>query len=249
MLAALVAALALAQTPPAEEPLPPDMVPVEPARPVPETPPASQPGKAEPGAPVAAPQEVRPRRQLSLLSAEPLGGGSATLAWAGWSSLGVSWAQGISDRDDLGASADFDWARTELRLGGFYRRPLGKAGAFDMAGRLGVSWLANFGGQWIFDENHHDRGLEVAPSLVLSARGGNGIFSLSGDVPIAVTWKHDSGFLFIPRLSAAYETPLYDELTVGVRAGVAYRAGSGDAPLGEGGGELQLLVLLGYQVL
>jgi hypothetical protein len=118
-----------------------------------------------------------------------------------------------------------------------------------MAGRLGVAWLANFGGGWIYDENHHDRGVELAPSLVFSSRGARGIFSLQGEVPIAVTWKHDSGVLFIPRLSASFETPLYEELTIGVRAGAAYRAGSGDAPLREEGGELQLLVLLGYQVL
>jgi len=250
MLVALVLALAAAQTQPAE-PLPPDMVPVEPAKPVPEgeAPKPGRPGAGEaPAAPVKVPEEIPARhRQLSLLSAEPLGGGSASLAWAGWSSIGAAWAQGVTKRDDLGVSGDFDWARTELRLGGFYRRPLGKAGSFDMAGRLGLSWFANFGGDWIYDDNSYDRGVELAPALVLSARAASGVFSLSGDVPITVTWKHDSGFLFIPRLSASYETPLYDELTVGVRAGVAYRVGSGDAPLTDGGGELQLLVLVGYQ--
>jgi hypothetical protein len=245
--AALVVALVAAQAP-AEEPLPPDMVPVEPAKPVPEGE-APRPPEGGVAAPPALPEELPARRQLSLCSAEPLGGGSASLVWAGWSSMGAMWAQGISPRDDLGASGDFDWARTELRLGGFYRRPLGKAGPFDMAGRLALAWYANFGGGWIYDENHHDRGVEVTPSLVLSTRKASGILSLSGDLPLAVTWKHDSGVLFIPRLSASYETPLYDELTIGVRAGVAYRAGAGDAPLSDGAGELQLLVLLGYQVL
>lgn len=250
--AALLAALAVAaaQTPP-DEPLPPDMVPVEPAQPVPEgAPRASELPRGEaPSAPVAAPEEIPPRRQLSLLSAEPLGGGSAALAWAGWSSIGVMYGQGVTRRDDLGAAADFDWARTELRLGGFYRRPLGRVGPFDMAGRLALAWYANFGGDWIEDDNHHDRGFEVGPALVLSARGAGGVFSIAGDLPLTVTVKHDAGLLFVPRLSASYEAELYDELTVGVRAGAAYRAGAGDAPLSEGSGELQLLVLVGYQIL
>ena len=55
--------------------------------------------------------------------------------------------------------------------------------------------------------------------------------------------------LFIPRVSASYEAPLYDELTIGVRAVAGYRAGSGDAPLREGQGEFQFVVLCGYRAL
>lgn len=255
---ATLATLALAQTPPPEEGLPPDMVPADPApRPVPEQSPPlpRRPDSAgagdERGAPpLEAPDEIRGApRQLSLLAAEPLGGGSAALAWAGWSSLGLMYGQGITRRDDLGAALDFDWAKTELRLGGFYRRPLGTAGAFQMAGRLGLSWFANFGGDWIHDGNRNDRGFEVAPGLALSARGAGGIFSILGDLPLTVTVKQGSGLLLVPRISASFETALYDELTVGVRAGAAYRAGAGDAPLRDGMGELQLLVLCGYQLL
>jgi hypothetical protein len=253
-LAAALATLVLAQTPmEPEEGLPPDMIPAEPApEPVPEQRPPSRGRDAwdRSAAPLEAPAEVDGRpRQLSLLSAEPLGGGSATLAWAGWSSIGVMYGQGITRRDDLGASVDFDWSKTELRLGAFYRRPLGTAGPFQMAGRLGLGWLLNMGAGWIHDENTRDRGPEVAPGLSLSARGAGGIFSILGELPLAVTVKHDSGLLFVPRVSVAYETPLYDELTVGVRAGAAYRAGSGDAPLRDGMGELQFLVLAGYQIL
>lgn len=254
-LAALLAALAAAQTPPADEPLPPDMVPVEPARPVPEDAPLPRrpegPAAESAGrAPLEGPREVAGRpRQLSLLGAEPLGGGSAALAWAGWSSLGVGYGQGLTSRDDLGATADFDWAKTELRLLAFYRRPLGTAGPFEMAGRLGLGWFVNFGGEWIESGNGRDRGVEVAPALLLSTRGAGGIFSLAGDLPLTVTIKHGSGLLFVPRVSASYETVLYDELTVGVRAGAAYRAGAGDAPLREGAGELQFLLLAGWQIL
>jgi len=257
-LAVALATLALAQTPPPEEGLPPDMVPADPApQPVPEQSPplprrpgSSSAGEERAAAPLEAPAEVFPApHQLSLLSAEPLGGGSAALAWAGWSSLGIMYGQGITQRDDLGASLDFDWSKTELRLGGFYRRPLGTAGPFQMAGRLGIGWLVNFGSEWIHDENHRDRGPEVAPGLSLSARGAGGIFSILGELPLAVTVKHGSGLLFVPRLSVSYEASLYDELTVGVRAGAAYRAGAGDAPLRDGMGELQFLVLCGYQIL
>lgn len=227
------------ETPPGQEP-PPQTPPPAPSRP------------AEP-APRAATTPVpgtQPRvRELSLLSAEPLGGGSATLLWAGWSSFGIAWAQGLTQRDDLGAFADFDWAKTELRLGAFYRRPLGVAGGFDLAGRLGVAYYANYGGGWIYEDNHHDRGVELSPALVFSTRAAGGVVSLSGEALITVTAKHDAGMLFTPRVAASYETPLYEELTVGVRAALGYRAGAGDAPLGDGMADLQFLVLAGYQVL
>ncbi|HSD20647.1 MAG TPA: hypothetical protein VLC54_11450 [Anaeromyxobacter sp.] len=223
---------------------PPDQQP--PAQPAPST----RGRTAEPARASTPPAPgTQPRRQLSLLSAEPLGGGSAALVWAGWSSLGIAWGQGLTQRDDLGAFADLDWAKTELRLGGFYRRPLGTAGGFDIAGRIGLAWYANFGGEWIYDDNHHDRGVELAPALVLSTRTMSGIISLSGEAPITVTAKHDAGLLFTPRVAASYETPLYDELTIGVRAALGYRAGSGDAPLRDGMADLQFLVLAGYQVL
>ncbi len=227
------------ETPPPGQQPPSQPAPPETARPA--SPPASQ-AATRPGT------AVRPR-QLSLLSAEPLGGGSASLAWAGWSSLGIAWGQGVSPRDDIGAFADLDWAKTELRLGGFYRRPLGTAGGFDLAGRVGLAYFANYGGTWIYDDNHHDRGLELSPALVFSTRAIGGIVSLSGETPITATWKHDGGFLFTPRAAAAYETPLYDELTVGVRAAIGFRVGAGDAPLRDGMADLQFLVLAGYQVL
>lgn len=217
------------------------------AEPVPSPPPADA---AAPPSAARQPAASPPRaRQLSLLSAEPLGGGSASLAWAGWSSLGIMYGQGITARDDLAAVADFDWATTELRVGGFYRRPLGQAGDFDTAGRLTVSWYRSFGADWIRAENHSDHGVEIVPGLSVSRPGGGGVFSAIAEAPLTVTLKYGAGLLFAPRLSLAYEGPLYPELTLGARLGVGYRAGSGDAPLREGGAELLFLVVAGYQVL
>ena len=66
---------------------------------------------------------------------------------------------------------------------------------------------------------------------------------------MTVTMKYRAGFLFSPRVSFAFEMPLYPQVTVGARVGAGYRAGAGDAPLREGRGELLFLVLAGYQVL
>jgi hypothetical protein len=187
--------------------------------------------------------------QLSLLSGEPLRGGSTALGWAGWSSLGVMYGQGITAQDDLAGLADFDWATTELRLGALWRRSLGRAGAFDVAGRLSAAWYLNFGGRLVHDENDSDRGFEVVPGLSLSRRGAGGIFSAMAEAPLTVTTEDSAGLLFSPRFSVAYEGPIYPELTIGARLGVGYRAGSGDAPLREGDAELLFLVLAGYQLL
>ncbi len=213
----------------------------------PEKPKAAEPSLSERPAAVVPPQPTHPR-ELSLLAAEPLGGGSASLAWLGWSSLGIMYGQGITARDDLAAFLDFDWSKTELRLGAFYRRPLGMAGPFDMAARLAVAWYADFGGHWIFDENHSDRGVEFTPGLSLSRPGAGGIFSGIVDAPITITTRQSAGLIFSPRLSFAYETLLYQDVAVGARIGVGYRAGSGDAPLTEGRTELAFLVVATYQL-
>ncbi len=123
------------------------------------------------------------------------------------------------------------------------------AGTFDMAGRLAAAWYADFGGHWVYDENHSDRGIELVPGLSLSTRGAGGIFSGIIDAPITVTTRGSAGLLFSPRVSIAYEALLYQDVTVGARVGIGYRAGSGDAPLTEGRTELTFLVVAGYQLL
>ncbi len=222
-------------------------------RPPPPAPPPSAeaaPGEAPP--PAEKPSETAAaerRRQRSLLSAEPLNGGSAALAWAGWSSLGAIYAIGFTARDDAGPFLDYDWAKSESRIGVLYRRPLSKAGRFDMAGRLALSWYTNFGSDYVYGKNHSDHGVDVTPGIALSQHGAGGIFSILAEAPMTVTTKYGNGFLFAPRASLAFEMPLYEDVTLGARVGLGYRAGAGDAPLREGRAELQFLVLAGYQVL
>ena len=217
----------------------------------PENPPLPEKGASTPAAAASAASPAAPARprQLSLLSGESLGGGSTAMAWAGWKSLGIAYAQGITKQDDLGGFADFDWSTTELRLGALYRRPLGEAGVFDMAGRLSVAWYQNFGATWVHEENHTDRGIEFVPGLSLSKRASGGLFSMLAEAPLTITTKYGSGLLFSPRFSLAYEAPLYPEVTLGARLGLGYRAGSGDAPLKDGQAEFMFLVLATYQLL
>ncbi len=207
--------------------------------------PAEPPASPRPGTKAAS----APPTHLSLLSAEPLAGGSASLVWAGWSTIGAMWGQGVTPQDDLGALIDLDWTTTEMRLGGWYRRPLGSSGAFQLAGRLGLAWYADFAGRWVHDVNHGDRGVQLVPALIMSARGGGGIFSVTLDLPITVTVWHDGGVLFQPRASVAYEAALYDPLTLGIRAGFGARAGSGTAPIPATQGVFELVVLAGWRLL
>jgi hypothetical protein len=235
----------LAEAPPAPQ-LPP------PAEPGPEAaPPSAEAPPAEVPAEGRKPERVEPGRprQQSLLSGEGLRGGSAALAWAGWPELGAIYAIGFTERDDGGAFLSYDWAKTETRLGVFYRRPLGLAGPFDLAARLSLAYYSNFGARYFYDENHSDRGFEVNPGVSLSRRVASGIFSVLGEAPMIFTGKYDFGFLFTPRASFAFETLLYPEVTVGALIGIGYRAGAGDAPLDDGRGEVRFLVLAGYQLL
>jgi hypothetical protein len=219
--------------------------------PLPEKPRAQRTDAPPPATPssAAAPSASSRPRQLSLLSAEPLAGGSAAMAWAGWRSLGIAYAQSITNQDDLGAFLDLDWSTAELRLGALYRRPLGQAGVFDMGARLSLAWYQDFAATWVYSENHSDRGVELTPGLALSNRLSGGIFSMIGEAPITITTKYGSGLLFSPRFSLAYEAPLYPELTLGARLGIGYRAGSGDAPLKEGRAEFLFLVVATYQLI
>jgi hypothetical protein len=247
-----------AAAPPAEAPAAGDPEAIPPPIPPPAAEPAPGPEEKPPpaeaaprgpdGARASAAARGKPR-QRSLLSAEPLEGGSAGLAWVGWPSFGAVYAIGFTERDDGGLFLDYDWAKSELRIGALYRRPLSPAGPFDAGARLALAWYENFGATFIHDENHSDRGIEVAPGLSLSRPAGGGIFSALVEAPMTVTTKYEAGFLFSPRLSFAFEAPVYPEFTVGARAGVGYRAGAGDAPLREGRGELLFLVVAGYQLL
>jgi hypothetical protein len=229
--------------PPAAEAAPAGAAPPAGKEPAPEPAPGGPERAAAPGAARGKP------RQQSLLSAEPLRGGSAALAWVGWPSFGAAYAIGFTERDDGGLFLDHDWAKSETRIGVLYRRPLSPAGPFAAGARLALAWYENFGATFVHDENHSDRGIEVAPGLALSRPAGGGIFSTIVEAPMTITTKYENGFLFSPRLSLAFEAPVYPEFTVGARAGVGYRAGAGGAPLREGRGELQFLIVAGYQLL
>jgi hypothetical protein len=222
-----------------------------PGQPSPEAAPKAEnpPLPKKPGRPAAAEARVERTRQLSLLSGESLGGGSASLGWAGWPSLGLMYGQGITAIDDVAGFGELDWATTELRLGGLYRRALGKAGDFDVAGRFSAAWYRDMGATYVDSKNHADLGLELAPGVSASRRGGSGIFSAMVEAPLTITFKYGKGLLFAPRLSAAYETLLYPDFTIGARIGLGYRAGSGDAPLKDGHGELLFVLVAGYQLL
>jgi hypothetical protein len=185
----------------------------------------------------------------SLLSAEPLGGRSAVLGWAGWSSFGAGWAQGVTPEDDLGAVGDLDWSTGELRVSAFYRRPLGRVGLVEIGSRLRAGWYANFGAKWMQDDNVGDRGVEFVPGIVLSTRGAGGVFSLGGDLPITVTLWREGGIFAAPKLSLSFETLLYGNLSVGVRVAGSYRAGAGDAPMSTARALLDLQVLAGWKIL
>jgi hypothetical protein len=185
----------------------------------------------------------------SLLSAEPLGGRSAVLGWAGWSAFGAGWAQGVTPEDDLGAVADLDWSTGELRISAFYRRPLGRVGLVDIGSRLRAGWYADFGAKWMQDDNVGDRGVEFVPGIVLSTRGAGGVFSVGGDLPITVTLWREGGIFAAPKLSLSYETLLYGDLSVGVRVAGSYRAGAGDAPMSSARALLDLQVLAGWKIL
>jgi hypothetical protein len=242
-LAALQLVLLSQAGPPKEAPAEPPAQPAAPAEaPRAENPPL--PKKAVKAA--AAPERTR---QLSLLSGESLGGGSASLGWAGWSSFGIMYGQGVTSVDDLVALGDFDWARTELRLGGLYRRALGQAGGFDVGGRFSAAWYRDMGATYVDSKNHADTGFELTPGLALSMRSSGGVFSGLVEGPLTVTFKYGKGLLFSPRVSVAYEALLFADFTVGARLGLGYRAGSGDAPLKDGHGELLFLLVAGYQLL
>jgi hypothetical protein len=215
-----------------------------------EAPPA-QPAPATPAAPPARAAAARaPERPalVSLLSGETLHGGSMVNASAGWPAFGVMYGQGLTDQDDLGATVNYAWTSTELTFGAWYRRALGRTGPFLVGGRFGLSWYNNQEGTLIYSDNEANHGLQLVPSLLLSTRAAGGLFTIGADLTMTITFRGDGGFLFQPRLTGAYETLLYDQLSLGVRAGLGYRVGAGSAPLAGGQADLELVVVASYRI-
>ena len=185
----------------------------------------------------------------SIWTARPLEGGSVAVAWAGFANLGAAYAQGVTDADDLGGQVDLDWATTELRLGGFYRRPLGRLGGWDLGARMGVAWYVNFGSTWAREANAPDRGVELAPAVVVSRPLSGGVLHVGADLPLTLTFWREGGFVFRPRLALGYEVSLWSDVALGARISGGWRTGGGDAPLTATRGELGFLLTATYRVL
>jgi hypothetical protein len=188
-------------------------------------------------APAPAPADTFP----SLLGGESLRGSTVAVGTAGYATLGVAYAQGLTERDDLGASAQFDWSTTELVLGALWHRQLGRLGSWDLASRLALGWYLDAGSTLVHDDNLSDRGVQLTPGLALSTRGV-GLLAVALDMPITVTTWRGGGVWIAPRLAVSYEAALYDQLALGVVGSLAWRGGTGGAPMRSGQVLPELLV-------
>jgi hypothetical protein len=187
--------------------------------------------------PAPAPADAFP----SLLGGESLRGSTVAVGTAGYATLGVAYAQGLTERDDLGASAQFDWSTTELVLGALWHRQLGRLGSWDLASRLALGWYLDGGSTLVHDDNLSDRGVQLTPGLALSTRGV-GLLAVALDMPITVTTWRGGGVWIAPRLAVSYEAALYDQLALGVVGSLAWRGGTGGAPMRAGQVLPELLV-------
>ncbi len=188
-------------------------------------------------APAPAPADAFP----SLLGGESLRGSTVAVGTAGYATLGVAYAQGLTERDDLGASAQFDWSTTELVLGALWHRQLGRLGSWDLASRLALGWYLDAGSTLVHDDNLSDRGVQLTPGLALSTRGV-GLLAVALDMPVTVTTWRGGGVWIAPRLAVSYEAALYDQLALGVVGSLAWRGGTGGAPMRSGQVLPELLV-------
>jgi hypothetical protein len=177
----------------------------------------------------------------SLLGGESLRGSTVAVATAGYATLGVAYAQGLTERDDLGASARFNWSTTELVLGALWHRQLARVGSWDLASRLALGWYLDGGSTLVHDDNLSDRGVQLTPALALSTRGV-GLLAVAFDLPVTFTTWRGGGVWIAPRLSVSYEAPLYDQLALGVIGSLAWRGGTGGTPMRAGQVLPELLV-------
>jgi hypothetical protein len=192
---------------------------------------------AQTSAPARPPPPVKMRsaeRMPSLVGGETLGaGGSALTATAGFPSVGVAWAQGMSPTLDAGAALELELALTELFLGPTLRLSLARRGdtAIAFAARAGL--YADLGADWAVSRNRANHGIQVAPAIAVSTRSpAGGLVTAAFELPISATIRH-GGAVIAPRVSAAYEAPVYGDLSLGVRVGASVRAASGGAPLAD----------------
>jgi hypothetical protein len=192
---------------------------------------------AQTGAPERPPPPVRMRpveRIPSLVSGETLGaGGSALFATAGFPMLGAAWAQGLSPTIDGGAAIELDLALSELFVGPTVRVGLSRRGDTSIAFSARAGYYADLGADWVVSRNRANDGVQLAPGVAISTRTPAGaVASAAFELPLTATIRH-GGAIVAPRFWAAYEAPLYGDLSVGVRAGAGLRAASGGAPLAD----------------
>ena len=118
----------------------------------------------------AAPAPTAP---VTLVGAGALGpGGAAWLTEVGYPQLTLTYAQGLGDWDDLGATVGVGWTTGEMLLGVVWRREL----AGDAGSRAGFRLVAgpwfNFGATWIHPQNDQQNlGLSVAPGVEVPESG------------------------------------------------------------------------------
>jgi len=221
-----LAALALAAPPPGEAP--PAAAPGEP-------PAVSAPAEGS----TPAPAVPAPRLQ-SLVGGASLGRGGA--AWAfglGWPLFFATYAQGVGERDDLGAALEIDWPASEFLVAGLWRREIAAGGDSHLGLRLRLGFYACFGATWAWSDNRPDLGLQLAPGLAWSLDTPSGVLAVGGDVPITWTFQRGGGWIATPRLAISFETPLWSEVSLGARAAAGLRGAGGGAP---GAGEDRVLV-------
>ena len=193
------------------------------------TPPAT-PGEP-PAAPAAAQAAAPAPRLPSLAGGASLGrGGTAWAFGLGWPLLFATYAQGVSQRDDLGAGLEIDWPASEFLVAGLWRREIGGGGGSQLGLRLRLGFYTCFGATWAWSDNRSDLGVQLSPGLAWSLDTASGVLSVGGDVPITWTFERGGGWIAAPRLGVSFETPLWSEVSLGARAAAGVRGAGGGAP-------------------
>ena len=191
-------------------------------------------------------------RFASLQGGETLGVGNTEAAFAaGFSSLSVAWAQGLSEAVDYGAVLEVDWLTSELLLGGLYRDLFARSGAVSLALRARGGLYADFGATWGAARNRSDAGLGLVPGVALSLRTARGVLSAAADVPLTLTFERGGGYAVGLRGSVAFETPLWGDLLAGARVGVGELWSGSGAPFANDSPRttVDLVALLTYKLL
>jgi hypothetical protein len=173
---------------------------------------------------------LRPKL-ASLAGGASLGaGGAAWLVTAGYPALSLAYGQGMGETDDLGALLQADFIASEILLAGWWRRQIVRGAGSQLALRLRAGFYACLGSTWVYSENRGDTGLQLSGGVAWSVDTGAGLFTLAGDMPLTWTFARGMGWILAPKATAAFETPLFGDVTAGGRAGVGIRGAGGGAP-------------------